>query len=276
MDSFELNKILGAILGTLVLVMGVGFIADAIYAPIEGRGPGYALPEPEQTAAGPVEEAEAVPIAVLLASASVDAGAQAARQCGSCHTFGEGEGHRTGPNLWDTVGAPVAGHEGYAFSDVLEALGQAGETWTFENLDAFLESPRNFAPGTRMTYAGMRNPADRANLIAYMATLSDDPVPLPEVTEEEPAEAAPDEAPAGDVEAAEEIIPDEPADAAEPIPGEDAADEPVEPVETDAPAPSPTETQETLQPGAPDDPEPVTLPGGDADADEEEGEPAAE
>src|SRR5690554_5292593 len=101
MDSFELNKIIGAILGTLLFVMGVGFLTEAIYAPIEGRGPGYSLPEPEGAGHGEEEVEVVVPIGTLLASANADQGSRVAARCQGCHNFGEGEGNKQGPVLYD-------------------------------------------------------------------------------------------------------------------------------------------------------------------------------
>src|SRR6187551_147056 len=100
MDSFELNKIIGAILGTLLFVMGVGFLAEAIYAPITDRGPGYNLPEPTASAAAaPQAAAPAVPLPVLLAKADPQAGAASAKKCTSCHDFTKGGPNKTGPDL---------------------------------------------------------------------------------------------------------------------------------------------------------------------------------
>ncbi len=180
MDSFELNKILGAVLGTLLFVMGVGFLAEAIYNPIEGRGPGYALPEPEAVAAGPVEEVPSVPLAVLLASASVDRGASAVRKCQSCHNFGEGEPNKQGPNLYNIVEASKAHADGFAYSDILLQQKAEGQVWSYDNLNHFLENPRGYAPGTKMAFAGVRSPEERADILAYLQTLSSSPVPFPE------------------------------------------------------------------------------------------------
>ena len=180
MDSFELNKIIGAILGTLLFVMGVGFLAEAIYEPGHGTGPGYDLPAPSDEpgtgdtggpAAGPVD------IGTLLAKADPKAGEAAAKKCGACHDFTKGGPNKTGPNLYGIVGEKIADVPGFAFSDALKA--HASETWDYEKLNQWLISPKAFAPGTKMTYAGDKDDADRANIIAYLSTLSEKPVPFP-------------------------------------------------------------------------------------------------
>ncbi|WP_417310607.1 c-type cytochrome [Devosia sp.] len=205
MDSFELNKIMGAILGTLLFVMGVGFLAEAIYHPIEDRGPGYYLPEPEAGAVAEVEAAPVVPLPVLLASANAEQGASAARKCTSCHNFEQGAGNKQGPELWGVVGRVIGSHEGFAYSDVLLEHQAAGDVWSYENLDHFLLAPKDFAPGTKMNFAGVKNDEERANILAYLQTLSDNPVPFPEPAPaaEEPAAddaVVTDEIPAADVE----------------------------------------------------------------------------
>jgi cytochrome c len=203
MNSFELNKIFGAILGTLVFVMGVGFIAEEIYHPVENRGATYQLAEPEGGESGEAAAvAEIDPIAVRMQTASAEAGERLINRCQSCHDYSPANANRTGPGIYDIVGQEIAHHEGFAYSDALAAMGAAGEIWDYEHLDGFLASPRTFAPGTKMTFAGLSNPDDRANLIAFLRTLSDNPFPLPE------AEAAPagDDAAAGE---AGEILEDE-------------------------------------------------------------------
>lgn len=193
MDSFELNKIIGAVLGTLLFVMGVGFLAEAIYHPIQDRGPGYTLPEPEVAEAGgeAAPEEPTVPLAVLLASADAAAGQAAVRKCSSCHNFGAGEPNKTGPLLYDVVGRPEGSHEGFAYSDAMLEHHANGDTWTFENLDHFLMSPKDYAPGTKMAFAGVKDPVERANILAYLQTLSANPVafPAPEAEAAAPAEA---------------------------------------------------------------------------------------
>ena len=182
MNFFEMNKIIGAILGTLVLVMGIGFLANAIYAPIEGRGPGYNLPLPESAGEGSGEveaEPEVVPLSVLLASASAGDGASVARKCAACHSFDEGGANKVGPALYGIIGASVGAVEGFGYSDILSQLGAEGGTWSYENLNVFLTSPKEFAPGTKMSFAGLRKEDDRADLLAYMQALSANPVPFP-------------------------------------------------------------------------------------------------
>lgn len=180
MDSFELNKIMGAVLGTLLFVMGAGFVAEAIYHPIEGRGPGYALPEPEVAESGAVAEAEPeVPLGVLLASASAERGAAATKKCQSCHNFGEGQPNKQGPLLYGVVGRPEGSHEGFAYSEGMMAHNAAGDTWTYENLNQFLTKPSDYVPGTKMNFAGVRTAEERADILAYLQTLSADPVPFP-------------------------------------------------------------------------------------------------
>jgi cytochrome c len=223
MDSFELNKIMGAVLGTLLFVMGAGFVAEAIYHPIEDRGPGYALPEPELVAAAGEVPAEAeVPLGVLLASASVERGATAVRKCQSCHNFGEGEANKAGPVLYDTVGKVIASHDGFSYSDALLAHNAAGDTWTYENLNAFLTSPAGFAPGTKMTFAGIRTAEERADIMAYLQTLSANPVPFPEAEAVAVAEgdaAAPAEGAAPAAEGEQVAAMETPAAPASPLDG---------------------------------------------------------
>lgn len=188
MDSFEVNKIVGAVLGTLLFVMGIGFIAEAIYAPKEGQGPGYALPEPDGetvATAAPVE----TPLPVLLANASADDGARVAKKCASCHNFGEGEGNKTGPHLFGIVGHEIAAVPDFSYSDALQELAATQGVWTYEALNAFVANPKSYAPGTKMGFTGLRSETERADLLAYLQTLSNDPVPFPEV-EEAPAEDA--------------------------------------------------------------------------------------
>ena len=112
----------------------------------------------------------------LLATASAEDGAGVFRKCGACHTAEKGGANKVGPNLYNTMGGDIAHHSDFAYSDAL--AGKDG-TWTYENLDKFLESPRDFAPGTKMTFAGLKKASDRAEVILYLREHTDNPPPLP-------------------------------------------------------------------------------------------------
>ncbi|MBX6425523.1 MAG: c-type cytochrome [Variibacter sp.] len=184
MDSFELNKILGAVLFTCMLTLALNITAGAVFAPPKPEKPGYEIAVPEQEAGGGAKEAapeEAEkPIAVLLASADPKRGATAAKKCAACHTFGKGEPNRVGPNLYGVVGRAKASTPGFSYSDALKSK---GGTWTFEDLSAFIANPKAFAPGTKMSYAGDRRGSDRADIIAFLNQNSDNPQPLPQAAE---------------------------------------------------------------------------------------------
>lgn len=190
MDSFELNKIVGAILGTLLFVMGAGFLAEAIYTP-SYQGPGYELPEPEGIVGNDVVEEPEIDLGTLLASANTQAGEGVAKRCTGCHNFAEGAGNKQGPALFGIVGRPIASQAGFTYSEGMKT--HAGDAWTYENLSAFLEAPKVFAPGTKMNFGGLSNDAERANLIAYLATVSPGApaFPAPAPAENATAEAAP-------------------------------------------------------------------------------------
>ena len=113
----------------------------------------------------------------MLASASVAAGEKTAHVCGTCHSFGKGEAAKMGPNLYGIIGAKHAHMEGFSYSDALKAL--SDKTWTYDELNHFLYNPRNYITGTKMGFAGLKNDSDRANVIAWLRTLADNPQPLP-------------------------------------------------------------------------------------------------
>ena len=201
MDSFELNKIIGAVLGTLLFVMGVGFLAEAIYHPIEDRGPGYTLPEPEGTEHGGERGRKSSSRAdrqrCWRAPTRPTAKTQA-RKCQSCHTFNEGGANGQGPNLWGVVGRPIASHEGFHYSAAMTAHAAEVPNWTYEELNLFLTAPKARVPGTKMNFNGVKDDAERANIIAFLSTLSASPVPFPPPEQPPPrARPPPAEAPAG-------------------------------------------------------------------------------
>ncbi len=178
MDSFELNKILGAILGTCLFLMVMNIAAHAIFSPLKPEKPGFDIAVKEEPAAGGPAAAAVPeePIEKLLQTASIEKGMTAAKKCASCHTFDKGGPNRVGPNLFGIVGEPKGEGRGFNFSAAMKAK---GGTWTFDDLNKFLANPKGFVPGTAMGFAGISRDTERADLIAYLNSQSDHPEPLP-------------------------------------------------------------------------------------------------
>lgn len=204
MDSFEFTKIAGAVLSALLLIVGTKVLVEA-RMPGPPAKPGYTLPVAEAAAGdkakaaegetkaaegeakpaeGEAKPAEAKadgdkgPAAVLadLSKASADNGKTLFSKCKACHTIEKGKPKGVGPNLWGVVNRPKASAEGFDYSP---AMKEKGGNWTFEDLAAFISNPKGFVPGTKMVFNGLPNPADAADLIAYLATQSDTPAELP-------------------------------------------------------------------------------------------------
>lgn len=131
---------------------------------------------PRVAAKAAKEEAGPVDLKTLLASATPGAGEKVFKKCAACHTPGKGQGHRVGPNLWEVVGRAKGKTAGFAYSGAMAA---AGGEWTYEDLNKFLAKPKDFAPGNKMTFVGLAKAAERAEVIAYLRTLSESPKPLP-------------------------------------------------------------------------------------------------
>jgi len=183
MNSFEINKFLGALLGTCMVLLVVRIASGALFSVPAPAKPGYEIAVKEEQPAGkeaaPAQAAQ--PIEALLATASVEHGAQIAKQCTICHNLQKGQGPKVGPDLWSVVGRPVASVAGFNYSTALKAK---GGTWTVDALNLWLADPRTDVPGTAMTFAGLQSEKQRADVIAYLNTLSDNPQPLPTAPKE--------------------------------------------------------------------------------------------
>jgi len=179
MDSMEVNKGIAALLVGGIAFFLTGLLGDILVRQEPLQKPVLTIAAaPAPAAGGSTAPAGPAPIAPLLASADPKAGDQFAhRVCVACHTFDKGGKPGVGPNLYGVVGGPHAHEQGFSYSPAMEKF--KGQPWTFDALNEWLYKPNAYAPGTRMSYAGITNDKQRADVISYLRTLSDNPVPLP-------------------------------------------------------------------------------------------------
>ncbi len=199
--SLEGNKILAGILAAGLLAMVTGKIADSLVHPKMLSENVYKIDVPEGMGGGTAEAAPKGPAPVepvlgLLASADVAAGEKEAKKCAACHSFDQGGPNKVGPNLFDVVNREKGSHEGFNYSDAMKTFSDP-KTWTYTSLNKFLHKPSEYIAGTKMNFAGVKKTKDRADLIAYLRTLSGNPAPLPTADEVKAAQDAYEQAKAG-------------------------------------------------------------------------------
>lgn len=187
MDSFELSKIAAGVLLALLVAFGTKTAMDVVGAGHGGHGAsqhGYTLPKPKDQAkpavgapaAGAAADVDYGKVVGAVATAKADAGQAAFKACAACHSADKGGANKVGPNLWGVVGRKKAGHEGFGYSDALK--GKGGD-WSYQDLAHFLHTPGKYAPGTKMSFKGIADAGELADMLAYLRTLADTPAALP-------------------------------------------------------------------------------------------------
>ena len=179
MDSFEVNKIIAAILMVALLVIGLGKIADGVFHVKKPKNPGYQVEVEKQlisSTSKTTKAVEKIDIAVIMALGDVTSGEKIFKKCAACHSINKGGKNKIGPALYNVVGRAVGGVDEYKYSKTLASY---DKDWTFEELNGFLQKPATYLKGTKMSYAGLRKEKDRASVIKYLNLNSDSPKPLP-------------------------------------------------------------------------------------------------
>ena len=183
-DSFEWNKIAGWVLAAAIAVLGLTIVTGMIYKPVLPAKPAYIVEGVEAEAVAGTPVVAEKPIAAYLATASAEKGEAIFKKCGACHNAEKGGPAGIGPNLYGVLGGPHAHMVGFGYSDAMQAT--HGQTWDWDSINKWLTSPKAYIPGNKMAFAGLAKPEDRADVITYLNSKSDHPLPLPAA----PAETA--------------------------------------------------------------------------------------
>jgi cytochrome c len=183
------NTAAGCFLASALFAMVVGKVSNVVVSPEELAKPAISVPaEATEASSGPAPAAELPPISPKLASANVEHGKELfKRDCSTCHTIDKGGANKVGPNQWNLVGRKKGAEPGFSYSSAME---KKGGTWTYEDLNHMIFKPQSFVKGTKMAFAGLPKEQDRADVIAYLRTMNDNPPPLPDANAK-PAEAKP-------------------------------------------------------------------------------------
>ncbi len=179
-DSYEFNKIMGAVLGTLLFLMFLGLFSSSIYHAPKPKMAGYALPEAAATTAAAPAAVQLASAAQIMASADAGRGAAAAKQaCGACHAFEEGAASKIGPTLGAIVGRSIASAAGFSYSSSLIERAKTDKVWDYDHLNSFINNPKGYASNTKMAFGGDKNDGRRGDIIAYLRSISPKAPPVP-------------------------------------------------------------------------------------------------
>ena len=176
MDSFEINKIIAAIILVIAIIFGLDKVSDSLFHVEKPENPGYKVEVIAQSTNNSSDKAETIDISALMAMGDIDLGKKVFKKCAACHSINEGGGNKIGPALYNVVGRSVGGVADYKYS---KSLMTYGKKWTFEELNGFLIKPATWVKGTKMAFAGLKKEEDRASVIMYMNQNGDNPKPLP-------------------------------------------------------------------------------------------------
>ena len=179
MDSFEINKIIAAVLLIALIVIGIGKISDLAFYVDKPQKSAYKVDilESSQTSSSVAETIEEkVDISALLALGDVSHGEKVFKKCSACHLVNKGGENKIGPALYGVLGRKVASKQDYKYSKAMAAY---DKEWTFEEMNGYLKKPQSYIKGTKMAFAGLRKEKDRASVILYLNQNSDNPIPLP-------------------------------------------------------------------------------------------------
>ena len=192
MDSFEINKIVASILLIALLFIGIGKISDLIFYVDKPKTDVYKVELPDSGTVNQISESksetvEQVDIAALLSLGDLAHGEKVFKKCSACHSVTSGGKHKVGPNLYDIVNAKIGAKDGFGYSSAMKGF-EAAPNWDYAALNGFLKKPKEYMPGTKMGFAGLKKVKDRASVIAYLRTLADTPAALP--TEDQIAKEA--------------------------------------------------------------------------------------
>ena len=188
MDSFEFNKIAGWVIAALASLLGLSILTGYMFPVHPLEKPAFIVEGVEEASSSGAAAEVQKPIAAFLQTADIAKGEATFKKCAACHTIEKGGAAGIGPNLYGVVGGKHAHAQGFGYSDAMQATGS--KIWDWESLSAWIENPKKYIPGNKMSFAGIGKPEERANLLAYLASRDDAPEPLPPAPAAEAAPAA--------------------------------------------------------------------------------------